>query len=300
MILSKDLALGLVILAGVSTYFSQLSSEASNRRSDQIMSAQLSYFNRESAKFIQSNMDYIENEIILAGKPISYSASLLKSRGYLQNFKDINLFGQRFCLAVRRAGPGSLEALAATIGGAPIPPDRAVGIAADVRSGSGGSIQPENSSIAVGGAWAMALSDFAGGGCLPEVGHLAGNLAFEEGRGVITSYAHRMPVTGMTDSATFRQAIILDSVCDDPTTPAIETNAPCALRAIGQAPDEPGFELNRIRMINNLINRTAAKGETCSPMTSSYAISAAGIALMCNAEGLWSPIPSQGNFVKFW
>lgn len=298
--LSKDLALGLVILAGVSVYLTQKSGEASHQRSDQVMSAQFAYFNREAAKYVQANATAIEQAIVTAGRPVSYNATTLQAQGYLRTFKSTNLFGQQFCLAVRRLGAGSLEAMTASTGGTALPPDRASNIAADVRSGSGGSVQPENTAIAVGGSWTMAISDYSASGCAPSQGRLAGNLAFEEGRTVTSSYAHRMPVTGMSDSATFRQSVTLDNACDDPSTPAVETNAPCGLRATGLSPNESGIEVNRMRMINSLIGRNAALGGACDPAAASYAIGASGQALICTAAGTWQPVPALAAFVVWF
>lgn len=298
--LSKDLALGLVILAGVSVYLSQMSGKASYQRSDQVMTSQFSHFNREAAKFVQTNVPSIEQAIVSAGRPVSYNTASLQAAGYLKNFKTTNLFGQQFCLAVRRVGPGSLEALTATTGGIAIPPDRVSAIAADVRSGSGGSVQPEDVSVAVGGAWAITLADFTASGCSPTQGHLVGNLAFEEGRAVTSSYAHRLPVTGMPDSATFRQPITLDNACDDPTTSIIETNASCSLRASGQAANEPGFDLARIRAVNSFVGRVAVKGEGCDPGQAAYALSASDQALLCSSAGEWTAVPAQSNTVIWW
>lgn len=295
--LSKDLALGLVILAGVSVYLTQKSGEASHQRSDQVMTAQLAYFNREAAKFVQANATTIEQAIVTAGRPVSYNAETLQAQGYLPTFKTSNLYGQQFCLAVRRVAAGSIEAMTATTGGTAIPPDRASNIAADVRSGSGGSVQPENTSIAVGGSWSMTLSDYSASGCAPSQGRLAGNLAFEEGRAITSSYAHRMPVTGMSDSATFRQSITLDNTCDDQSTPTVETNAPCGLRATGLSSNESGFEVNRMRMINSLISRDVALDGACDPAAATYGLSATGQALICAAGGTWQPVPAQASLV---
>lgn len=271
-----------------------------------------------SQAYVLSNFAALESAA--TGGPVAIPISTVLSAG--GGFSGLNasspIAGQSVCLSVRRVSAGVLEPMLISTGGSAAP----ASMLGDLQEAAGYDSGEIRSGLITGkSGWGpLAAANWNASGCAPADGRYVYAM-FSNSQKVASGSLNRFAIPGVPDANRMSTILALGQTCDDPTTPAIETNADCGIKADGQATNEPGLDRRRIQLINSLISGVfpasanggdlaisssiaapvirptveAAIGAPCSTGVGAISRDSSGAPLFCNTSGVWSVIGSSSS-----
>lgn len=192
--------------------------------------------------------------VIPAGRPNATAAvpsgpaglPSIQGDGFLtSSFIDVNGFGQRHALLVKKMSPDKLEAIVTTYGGRTIADNRLAMIGNFV--GNSGGYIPQtppvaadaNTIIGAYGGYRSDLASWGGAAERPTVGHFQSSLAFENGT-VLADYLYRNDI-GVPEANRMRTNIDMDS-----------NNVNNLKEIKGVAGQNPGMSGDTVRVAGNM------------------------------------------------